>query len=151
MFGRVFFDVLQAIQRDYKLRSYTLNSVSAEFLGEQKEDVHYSIISKLHNGSPEDRRRLAAYCLKDAYLPQRLISKLMCIINYIEMARVTGVPFSYLLTRGQSIKVVSQLYRRAKGDGLLVPTVKSESKSDLDLKSTSDRFEFNSTKIFYFQ
>jgi hypothetical protein len=35
----------------------------------------------------------------------------MCLINYIEMARVTGVPLSYLLSRGQQIKVVSQLLR----------------------------------------
>jgi len=52
------------------------------------------------------------YCLKDAYLPLRLVDKLMCIINYIEMARVTGVPLSYLLTRGQQIKVMSQLLRK---------------------------------------
>ena len=45
------------------------------------------------------------YCLKDAYLPLRLLQKLMCIINYMEMARVTGVPLSYLQTRGQQIKV----------------------------------------------
>lgn len=56
--------MLQAIQRDYKLRSYTLNSVSAHFLGEQKEDVHHSIITELQNGNPETRRRLAVYCLK---------------------------------------------------------------------------------------
>lgn len=37
----------------------------------------------------------------------------MCVVNYIEMARVTGVPFDYLLTRGQQIKVVSQLFRKA--------------------------------------
>jgi DNA polymerase elongation subunit (family B) len=34
--GRVPFDVLQIMQRDYKLRSYTLNSVSAYFLGKSK-------------------------------------------------------------------------------------------------------------------
>ncbi|CAO3647176.1 unnamed protein product [Cunninghamella blakesleeana] len=45
--GRLQLDMLQAIQRDYKLRSYTLNSVSAHFLGEQKEDVHHSIITEL--------------------------------------------------------------------------------------------------------
>ena len=33
--------------RDYKLRSYTLNAVSYHFLGEQKEDVHHSVISDL--------------------------------------------------------------------------------------------------------
>jgi DNA polymerase elongation subunit (family B) len=36
----------------------------------------------------------------------------MCVINYMEMARVTGVPLSSLLTRGQQIKVVSQLLRK---------------------------------------
>lgn len=56
--------------------------------------------------------RLAVYCLKDALLPLRLLDKLMCVINYMEMARVTGVPLSYLLTRGQQIKVVSQLLRK---------------------------------------
>jgi len=43
--------------------------------------------------------------LQDAYLPQRLLDKLMYIYNYVEMARVTGVPISFLLSRGQSIKV----------------------------------------------
>lgn len=93
-------DILQIIQREHKLRSYTLNSVSAHFLQEQKEEVPYSIITDLFNGSDDDRRRLAVYCLKDAYLPQRLVDKLMIIYNYMEMARVTGVPLSYLLTRG---------------------------------------------------
>ncbi|KAK0549667.1 DNA-directed DNA polymerase delta [Tilletia horrida] len=124
--GRIQLDMLQVMQRDYKLRSYSLNSVSFEFLGEQKEDVHHSLITELQNGGPESRRRLAVYCLKDAYLPQRLMDKLMCFINYIEMARVTGVPFNYLLSRGQQIKVVSQLFRKAMEDNYLVPAVKSE-------------------------
>ena len=50
----------------------------------------------------------------------------MCFINYTEMARVTGVPFNYLLSRGQQIKVVSQLFRKAKEQGYLVPALKSE-------------------------
>ena len=36
----------------------------------------------------------------------------MSIINYMEMARVTGVPLPYLLTRGQQVKVISQLLRK---------------------------------------
>ena len=63
---------------------------------------------------------------QDAYLPQRLMDKLMCFINYTEMARVTGVPFNYLLSRGQSIKVLSQLFRKANDDGYVIPTMKSE-------------------------
>ncbi|KAF8998547.1 DNA polymerase family B-domain-containing protein [Cyathus striatus] len=124
--GRLQLDILQLMQREYKLRSYTLNSVCSQFLGEQKEDVHHSVITDLQNGTPESRRRLAVYCLKDAYLPQRLMDKLMCFVNYIEMARVTGVPFNYLLSRGQSIKVLSQLYRRANAEGYIVPALKGE-------------------------
>ena len=64
MEGRLQLDLLQFMQREYKLRSYTLNSVCAQFLGEQKEEVHHSVITELQNGTPESRRRLAVYCLK---------------------------------------------------------------------------------------
>ena len=50
----------------------------------------------------------------------------MVVINYMEMARVTGVPFNYLLTRGQQIKVISQLFRKAITEDLVIPAVKSE-------------------------
>ena len=107
---------MQVLQRDHKLSSYSLNSVCAHFLGEQKEDVHHSIISphlptsppisstgeqkedvhhsiisELQAGNADTRRRLAVYCLKDAYLPQRLLQKLMCLINYSEMARESEI------------------------------------------------------------
>lgn len=83
--------------------------------------------------------------LQDAYLPQRLLDKLMFIYNYVEMARVTGVPISFLLARGQSIKVspklasffssgnltnslylqvLSQLLRKARQRNLVLPNVK---------------------------
>jgi DNA polymerase delta subunit 1 len=64
MEGRLQLDILQYVQREHKLRSYTLNAVCAHFLGEQKEDVHHSVITELQEGTPESRRRLAVYCLK---------------------------------------------------------------------------------------
>ncbi|XP_063359569.1 DNA polymerase delta catalytic subunit [Cydia amplana] len=128
--GRVPFDLLLVLVRDYKLRSYTLNAVSYHFLQEQKEDVHHSIISDLQNENEQTRRRLAMYCLKDAYLPLKLLNKLMCIINHMEMARVTGVPLLCLLTRGQQIKVVSQLLRKAKDAGYLMPAYHGQGSDD---------------------
>ena len=113
--------MIQIILREHKLRSYSLNSVSAHFLGEQKEDVHHSVITSLQNGDEFTRRRLAVYCIKDAYLPLRLMEKLMCLFNQTEMARVTGVPITYLFTRGQQIKVASQLYRKARQHDLVIP------------------------------
>ncbi|KAK4204321.1 putative DNA polymerase delta catalytic subunit [Triangularia verruculosa] len=128
--GRLQLDLLQLVQRDYQLRSYTLNSVCANFLGEQKEDVHHSMITELFEGTPESRRRLALYCLKDAYLPQRLMDKLSCLENYTEMARVTGVPFNFLLARGQQVKFLSQLFRKALEQKLVIPNKRSESSEE---------------------
>ncbi|XP_070257733.1 DNA polymerase delta catalytic subunit [Myotis yumanensis] len=130
MVGRVQMDMLQVLLREYKLRSYTLNAVSFHFLGEQKEDVQHSIITDLQNGNDQTRRRLAVYCLKDAFLPLRLLERLMVLVNAMEMARVTGVPLGYLLTRGQQVKVVSQLLRQAMREGLLMPVVKTEGGED---------------------
>ncbi|KAF2816916.1 DNA polymerase delta catalytic subunit [Mytilinidion resinicola] len=128
--GRLQLDLLQLVQRDHQLRSYTLNSVCAHFLKEQKEDVHHTMITELFNGDANSRRRLAVYCLKDAYLPQRLLDKLMCLVNYTEMARVTGVPFNFLLSRGQQIKFLSQLFRKALEQNLVIPNLRNESSED---------------------
>ncbi|KAF2643760.1 hypothetical protein P280DRAFT_444871 [Massarina eburnea CBS 473.64] len=128
--GRLQLDLLQLVQRDYQLRSYTLNAVCAHFLKEQKEDVHHSMITELYNGDSNSRRRLAVYCLKDAYLPQRLLDKLMCLVNYTEMSRVTGVPFSYLLSRGQQVRFISQLFRKALDHQLLVPDLPNQGESN---------------------
>jgi len=107
--------------------------------------VHHSIISDLQKGNADTRRRLAVYCVKDALLPQNLLDKLMymygicwCTMglchaafslnvnfcdryNYVEMARVTGVPIGFLLGRGQMIKVLSQLLRKGRQQNLLIP------------------------------
>eukprot|EP01126_Amoeba_proteus_P066050 TRINITY_DN9493_c0_g3_i7.p1 TRINITY_DN9493_c0_g3~~TRINITY_DN9493_c0_g3_i7.p1 ORF type:complete len:566 (-),score=104.93 TRINITY_DN9493_c0_g3_i7:1403-3100(-) len=122
MEGRILFDVYQIVQKDHKLSSYTLNNVSTHFLNQQKEDVHHTMISKLHAGTAEDRHRLAVYCLKDAYLPLQLMDVLMAVINYVEMARVAGVPFCFLLSRGQGIRIMSQILRKTKVEGYVVPT-----------------------------
>ena len=49
------------------------------------------------------------------------------------MARVTGVPINFLFSRGQQIKVASQLYRKAKEMDLVIPTRRVE--------TTEDKFE----------
>ena len=93
--GRLQLDVLQFMQREHKLRSYSLNSVCAQFLGEQKEDVHYSVITELQNGTPESRRRLAVYCLKVSTIFFRLIKapsyRLLCgLLGCLSAAEING-------------------------------------------------------------
>lgn len=128
--GRILYDMLTVMKRDFKLRSYTLNNVSKEILNEQKEDVHYSIITDLQNGDEQTRRRLAVYCVKDADLPLRLMYHVKSFTNDIEMARVTGVPLTSLLSKGEQVKVVAQLLRHAREANYFMPTYQGQSNSD---------------------
>jgi DNA polymerase delta subunit 1 len=123
--GRFVMDMYQFIQTNpnYKLRSMSLNSVALHFLGDQKEDVHFSQIAKLQEKDAESRRLLAVYCLKDCDLPLRLMQRLMVLPQLVEMSRVTGVPLTYLMTKGQQIKVMSQICRYALKEEIIIPKI----------------------------
>jgi len=121
--GRVLFDLYPIVKRDCKLRSYSLNYVSFHFLKQQKEDVPYSMMQELQDGDETTRRRLAVYCVKDSVLPLLLLDKLMYVVNYVEMARVTGVPIPFLISRGQQIKVQSQLLRKVQTKNYVIPVL----------------------------
>ena len=120
--GRVELDVLNIIKDEYRLDNYSLNSVSSALLGQQKEDVHYTMISTLQTTSKETRTRLARYCLKDALLPLRLLDQLKIIYSHIEMLRIIGLTFRILLNRGTKIRVLSMIYKKAKKRDMVIPS-----------------------------
>ena len=60
---------------DHKLGSYKLDNVAAHFLGTRKVPVKYSDIPKMFK-TPDGRKALGVYCVKDAWLPIQLIVKL---------------------------------------------------------------------------
>ena len=104
---------LQLYQVDPVHQPWGLSNVKLKLFPSCTALIHQcNLLFPSQRGDNQTRRRLAVYCLKDALLPLRLLDKLMSIINYMEMARVTGVPLNYLLTRGQQIKVISQLLRK---------------------------------------
>ena len=130
MFGRAIIDIYIHMLNSKKLKSYKLNSVSYEILNEQKEDVHHSIISTLQDGNSKTRNRLATYCLKDALLPLRISDKLKCIYNYVEMARVTGVPLSFLFKRGQQIRIKAQILKKLFDTDMIFPNYRTNAPSN---------------------
>lgn len=122
--GRAQMDMLEVVRLGHKLRSYKLDEVAYKFLGERKDDVHHTEIASLfEEGGPAGRARLAHYCAQDALLPLRLSDKLVTVVQLVEMARVTGVPMDVLLTRGQQIKVFTQILHEARDANIIVPYV----------------------------
>lgn len=120
--GRITFDLYQWMKREKKLRSYSLNAVSEEFIGDKKEDVHYTMIYPLFMGTDADRARIYKYCFKDTALPLRILKKLLIFVNSVEMCRTVGVPMRWLLERGQQAKTISILLRFAGPAGFCIPT-----------------------------
>ena len=125
MVGRYVFDMFQDIKREHKLESYSLNAVSAHFLNDKKIDMPVrEIFGRFREGDPVKLGEVAEYCLKDTELPHMIAEKTCLIQNQIEMAKATWVPMSYLSERGQQIKVFSQVCRKARELGFMVPTMR---------------------------
>jgi len=122
MCGRYVFDLFQDVKREHKLESYSLNNVSKVFLKDQKNDMPVKEIFKRYaDGDPHLLGEVADYCIKDTELPHDLMAKLCTIQNLTEMAKATWVPLSFLSERGQQIKVFSQMTRKARELGFMVP------------------------------
>ena len=122
--GRFIFDLFHEVKKGYKLDSYKLDNVSKLYLGDNKIDMPAKeMFARYKEGDPVKLREVAEYCIKDTLLPHRLLSKMCILINLLEMAKATWVPLCFLVERGQQIKVFSQLTKKAREMGFMVPTI----------------------------
>ena len=125
MSGRFIFDLFHEVKKGYKLDSYKLDSVSKLYLGDQKIDMApKEMFARYKEGDPVKLKEVAEYCIKDTLLPHRLMKKLCTLLNLVEMAKATWVPVPFLVERGQQIKVFSQLTKKARELGFMVPTIR---------------------------
>jgi DNA polymerase delta subunit 1 len=123
--GRFIFDLFHEVKKGYKLDSYKLNEVSKLYLGDQKIDMSpKEMFARYKEEDPVKLGEVAEYCIKDTLLPHRLTKKLCTLLNLLEMAKATWVPLCFLVERGQQIKVFSQLTKKARELGYMVPTIK---------------------------
>jgi len=122
--GRFVFDLFGEVKKGYKLDSYKLDNVSKLYLGDQKIDMPpKEMFARFKEGDPIKLRQVAEYCVKDTLLPHRLLKKLCTLVSLLEMAKATWVPLSFLVERGQQIKVFSQLTKKALESGFKVPAL----------------------------
>jgi len=125
MNGRFIFDLFHEVKREKKLDSYKLDFVAETYLGDHKIDMSpKEMFAAFRANDPDRLGKVAEYCVKDTILPHRLTDKLCTLLNLIEMAKATWVPLNYLVERGQQIKVFSQLTRKAREMGFMVPTIR---------------------------
>jgi DNA polymerase elongation subunit (family B) len=98
-----------------------------------KDDITPKDIFRLTNGDSADRAKVAKYCIQDCNLVHHLFHKLDIMTGYIEMSRICSVPISYLVLRGQGIKLTSFVAKKCREKNTLMP--------DIEKKGTHDGYE----------
>lgn len=90
-----------------------------------KDDMPYDELFACHRRGPEDRARVASYCVQDCELVLDLYNKLEVFNTSMAMANVCTVPISYIFTRGQGIKIESLMFKEALRQGQAVEVLEA--------------------------
>ena len=86
-----------------------------------KDDVSPQDIFRLTNGSSADRAIVAKYCIQDCNLVHHLMNKIDVLTGYVEMSKICSVPISFLVFRGQGIKLTSYVAKKCREKNTLMP------------------------------
>jgi len=91
--------------------------------GLAKDDVSPQDIFRMTNEGPKQRAVIAKYCIQDCNLVHHLMNKIDIITGYTEMAKICSVPISFLVMRGQGIKLTSYVAMKCREKNTLMPVI----------------------------
>lgn len=91
--GRLILDMRQVIEREERLRTYSINESSEHVLGRKLEFLSESTLSNLLRGPGDDRRRVADYACKRVSCALEIMRRNAALVSAVEMARVFGLNF----------------------------------------------------------
>ena len=89
--------------------------------GMAKDDVTPQDIFRLSDEGPKGRAIVAKYCIQDCNLVHHLMNKIDVITGYMEMSNICSVPISFLVFRGQGIKLTSYVAKKCREKDTLMP------------------------------
>lgn len=124
-------DSRQIIERDERLRSYTLADCVMAVLGITKETLDEATLTSLFRADKAGRKRLIDYCEREVHSAMDLVRRGASYITYLELARVTGLNISATFQRGQMVRFWCQLFRYCKTIGVAIPTQKQRNESQI--------------------
>ena len=91
--------------------------------GMAKDDVSPQDIFRLTNGDAKDRAIVAKYCIQDCNLVHHLMNKIDVFTGFVEMSKICSVPISFLVFRGQGIKLTSFVAKKCMMKNTLMPDI----------------------------
>ena len=91
-----------------------------------KDDVTPQDIFRLTDEGPDERAIVAKYCIQDCNLVHELFNKIDIMTGFIEMATICSVPMSFLVLRGQGIKLTSFIAKKCRENGTVIPVIEKK-------------------------
>lgn len=91
--------------------------------GMTKDEMSHIDIFKLTAQGPAERAIVAKYCIQDCNTVQWLTKKLDVVTYFMEMANTSSVPMSFIITRGQGIKLYSLVAKECRKLNVFLPTI----------------------------
>jgi DNA polymerase elongation subunit (family B) len=91
--------------------------------GLAKDDVSPQDIFRMTNEGPSQRAVIAKYCIQDCNLVHHLMRKIDVLTGFVEMANICSVPMSFLVFRGQGIKLTSFIAKKCREKNTLIPVL----------------------------
>jgi DNA polymerase elongation subunit (family B) len=101
--------------------------------GLAKDDVTPQDIFRMTREGPASRAIIAKYCIQDCNLVHHLVNKIDVLTGFIEMSKICSVPMSFLVLRGQGIKLTSYIAKKCREKNTLIP--------DLDKTGSNEGYE----------
>jgi len=98
--------------------------------GLAKDDVTPKDIFRMTNEGPASRAIIAKYCIQDCNLVHYLFNKVDVVTDLVEMANLCSIPMSFLIFRGQGIKLTSYVAKKCREKGVLMPCINKGSRDD---------------------
>ncbi len=130
--GRLFIDLLPYIKRNYKFANYRLETVCEEVLKDSNKDPLKAkdIFRGWREQDPKQLSMIAKYCIQDTWVVIQLYEKMLLWFDLVESATTNGVPIFYLYTKGQQIKMYSQLLKYCVHNNIVVQSNAIVTKED---------------------
>ncbi|KAL1526822.1 hypothetical protein AB1Y20_015514 [Prymnesium parvum] len=128
--GRLVVNVWRCAQQELPLCSYTLENVAHRLLQERVPAYSHETLTRWwdhglspsHSNRDGGKHRVLQYYLQRVRLCLRVADAMEVVPRTSELARVFGLDFMSVLTRGSQYRVESMLCRLARAQGFVIPS-----------------------------
>ena len=126
----------KVVRIDHESHSFHIHGIESPDMNKKvrwglaKDDVTPQDIFRMTNEGPNERYKIAKYCIQDCNLVHYLMNKIDVITGYIEMASLCSVPMEFLVLRGQGIKLTSYIAKKCREKGTLMPVLDKGNSND---------------------